>query len=179
MLQRRIANRYADALFGLALQQGKTDAWERELASLAAVLGSSPDLYGILIHPEIPLTRKEDVVQRVFQGKLSPEVLSLLLLLLRRGHDPDMDLVHDVFVALWNKARQLLPATVTSAVPLTAEQATALADALARRTGSRIQLSQAVDPELIAGLVVTVGDRVIDASARTTLEELRSAMAGG
>ncbi len=68
---------------------------------------------------------------------------------------------------------------MTSAVPLSESQAHELAQALARRTGSTIQLARNVDPELLAGMVVTIGDHVLDASARTTLQELRTAMTGG
>ena len=71
MLQRRIASRYAEALFGIAQQQGKTEVWEAELASLGAALDSSPELYQVLTHPEIPLRRKETVLKRAFQGKIS------------------------------------------------------------------------------------------------------------
>lgn len=89
MLQRRIASRYAEALFGLAQQQGKTEMWERELASLGSLIASLPDLYQVLTHPEIPLSRKETVLKNAFQGKIAQEILAVLLMLIRRGHEPE------------------------------------------------------------------------------------------
>lgn len=176
MLSRRIAGRYAEALFGLAQQQQKITEWEQELDALARVMQATPELHDVLTHPEIPLQQKERVVTQAFQGKVSREVLALLFMLLRRGHDPDMQVVHDIYVTLWNAARQLLPVTITSAVPLTDTQVGALSQAISRRTGSKLKLSVEVDNELIAGLVVRMGDRVIDASVRTTLEELRATL---
>jgi len=178
MLQRKIASRYAEALFSLAQQEGKTGEWEQELATLGALIASSPDLYSVLTHPEIPLGQKESVLKRAFQGKIADEILAVLLMLIQRGHSPDIDTIHDVFRQMWNQARRVLPVSVTSAVPLSEIQANALTNTLARRTGATIQLSRNVNPELIAGMVVTIGDRVVDASARTTLDELRSAMVG-
>ena len=178
MLPRKIASRYAEALFDLAQQQGKTAEYEEALVALAQVIDASSDLREVLTHPEIPLQQKERLINSAFQGKVAPEVLSLLFLLIRRGHDPDMRTVHDIFVLRWNQVRRLQPVTVTSAVPLSGEQTSALASALSRRTGATVQIEQAVDPELIAGIVVRIGDRVIDASARTVLEGLRESMAG-
>lgn len=90
----------------------------------------------------------------------------------------NIDTIHDIFRQLWDQARRVIPVTVVSAFPLSDVQATTLAQTLARRTGATIQLARNIDPELIAGMVLTIGDRVIDASARTTLAELREAMAG-
>ena len=83
-----------------------------------------------------------------------------------------------IFRQQWNAARRVIPVTVISAVPFSEAQAQTLAQTLARRTGSTIQLARNVDPELLAGMVVTIGDHVVDASARTTLQELRSVMTG-
>ncbi|HEY3377394.1 MAG TPA: ATP synthase F1 subunit delta [Armatimonadota bacterium] len=178
MLPRRIAGRYAEALYGLAAQQGKTAEWSQELAALADVMDANPELRAVLTHPEIPRDQKERIVTQVVQGSAGQQVLAVLFMLIKRGHDPDMRLLHDIYTELWNVARRVMPVTVTSAVPLTESQASALTQALTNRTGASIQLSQAVDANLLAGMVLMMGDRVIDASARTTLEQLRTLMTG-
>jgi len=178
MLPRRIAGRYAEAIFDLAQQQGKTAEYEGELASLAGVITAMPDLVAVLTHPEIPLAQKDTVLRRAFEGKVSRDVLVLLELLIKRGHEPDIATIHELFTARWNAVRRVMPVIVTTPIPLTPPQATTLANVLAKRTGSTIQLHQQVNPEIIAGMVITMGDRVIDASARTTLEQLRASMVG-
>jgi len=178
MLPRRIASRYAEALFGLAQHEQKTEMWERELATLAELIARMPELQALLTHPEIPLPRKQGVIARAFGGKIADPVLAVLMLLLKRGHDPDIETVHAIFVERWDTARTIVPVTVTSATPLTDPQVQALTASLARRTGGTIQLARAVDPALIAGMVVQIGDHVIDASAKTALDDLREAMRG-
>lgn len=176
MLPRRIANRYARALFSIAQEQGAVAQWEGELATLASVMAASPDLREVLSHPEISLARKMEILTLLFAGKAAPEILGLLRKLIQRGHDLDIEIVHEIFVELWNAARHLLPVSVTSAAPLTDNQIQALTERLSRQTGSTIQLARDVDPELIAGMVIQIGDRVIDASARGTLTDLREAL---
>ncbi len=176
MLARRIASRYAQALFTLAQQQGTVEEWEGELAMLASVITDTPDFSALLTHPEVTLARKQDVVTKAFAGKMAPAVLAVLLLLLRRGHDPAMGLLHEIFVDLWHEAQQVTPVTVVAALPLDDGQVTALTAALTKRTGRAITLTQQVDPALLSGLVVTIGDRIIDASGRTALNELRTSL---
>jgi F-type H+-transporting ATPase subunit delta len=179
MLPRRIASRYAQALFTLAQQQGTVEAWEGELATLAAVIADTPDFSALLTHPEVSLARKHDVLVRAFGGKVAPEVLAVLTLLIRRGHEPEMGVVHEIYVHLWHDAQRVMPATVVSAQPLDAAQASALTAALVKRTGRTVTLTQQVDPALLSGLIITVGDRIIDASGRTALDELRTTLMQG
>lgn len=176
MLQRRIASRYAEALFDLAQQQGTTEAWEAQLRALAAVFAGTPSLSTVLTHPEVTLQRKEEILRDAFGGKVAPEIISLLSLLLQRGHDPDIATIHSIFRELWDAARQVVPVTVTTAVPMSDGQQHLLAETLARRLGSTVQLHPQVDPEIIAGMIVRMGDRVIDASALGVLGALREAM---
>jgi F-type H+-transporting ATPase subunit delta len=176
MLPRRIAGRYAEALFDLAEQQGKSEEWERQLDALAVVFAATPELHTVLTHPEITLQRKEQILREAFAGKVAPEILGMVSLLIQRDHDPDIATVHDIFRELWNAARQVVPVTVTTAVPLSDQQRHTLAETLARRLNATIQLHPRVDPGIIAGMIVQMGDRVIDASASTPLAELREAM---
>ncbi|OPZ85369.1 MAG: ATP synthase subunit delta [bacterium ADurb.Bin429] len=178
MLARRIAQRYTRALFSLAQEHGTVARWEGELATLTSVLAASPELPQVLAHPEIPLASKLAVLERVFAGKLAPEILALVRLLITRGHEPDMETIHAIYVEEWNAARRILPVEVVSAVPLSEAQAQALTEQLTRKTGATIRLERSVDPALIAGLVLRIGDRVIDASARGALDGLRDAMRG-
>ena len=178
MLARRLAGRYAEALFDLAQGQGKTDEWEGQLAALAAAFAAAPDLLAVLMHPEIALPRKQQILREAFRDRVAPEMQAMMSLLLRRGHEPDIATIHEVFRDLWNIARRVTPVVVTTAAPMTDQQRGNLVATLVRRVGTEVQLEQRVDPEIIAGMVVRMGDRVIDASARTVLEELRAVMRG-
>jgi len=176
MLPRHIASRYAEALFDLAQQQGKTEEWGQQLSALAAVLVATPDLQTVLTHPEITLPRKQEILREAFKSRVAPEILGMLSLLIQRSHDPDLATLHDIFQELWDEARQVVPVTVTTAVPLSDGQRSTLLDTLVRRLGVTVQLEPRVDPDIIAGMIVRMGDRVIDASASTTLSALRETM---
>lgn len=178
MLSRRIAGRYAVALFSIAQQQGHTEIWAAELRQLGEILATQPELREILVHPEVALRKKEQLITRVFQGQLSREILAVILLLIRRGHEPDMATLAELFTEEWNMARNNLPVSVVTAVPITAEQRAALIAALTKRTGANITLKTSVDPAVIAGMVITFGDRVIDAGAQHALAALQASMAG-
>jgi len=174
MLPQKIASRYAEALFGLAQQHGTIEEWERGLALLASVITETPDFAALLTHPEVPLARKQAVLEHAFAGRIAPEVLAVLTLLIKRGHDPEMDVVHDMYIHLWHTAQRVVPVTITSALPLSDMQVSALTTVITTRTGRTVLLQQQVDPDILSGLIITMGDRVIDASARTALAELRT-----
>lgn len=178
MLSRQIAERYAEALFELAQQHEKTAVWEADLQGLTTLMADTPELTHFLTHPEIPLARKEAVLRQVLQQQVAPEVLATVLLLLKRGHEPDMQTFLDVYHDMQNRAQRVLPVTVTTALPLTELQSASLAQVLLKRTGAKIRLQQTVDPNILAGMVITMGDRVIDASALSSLEQLRESMRG-
>ena len=176
MLERRIASRYVEALFDLAQQQQQAEAWEQQLAALAGVFTSSPELLTVLVHPEVTQARKGEILQQAFGGKVAPEILHLLQLLLQRGHEPDISTLHEVFRELWDAARQVVPVTVTTAVPLSDQQQQALARTLTARLQATVRLESRIDPDIIAGMIVQMGDRVVDASTRAMLEDLRETM---
>jgi len=176
MLPRHIASRYTEALFDLAQGQGKTEEWERQLGALAAVLDATPELRTVLTHPEIGLRRKKEILRDAFGGKVAPEIIGMLSLLIQRDHDPDLATISDIFREMWNAARQVVPVTVTTAVPLSDSQRNNLHQTLARRLGATVQLEPQVEPAIIAGMIVQMGDRVIDASAQSALNDMREAM---
>ena len=178
MLQRKIANRYAKAIFDLAVETGKTEKWESELILVSGLFASTNDLIDYLTHPEIPLARKEALLDTILADSVCKEVKLLFLMLLRRGHYPDAHLIHEIYLSYWNEMRNILPVTVTSATAISDEQAKSLANALAVRTGANIQLKTEINPEILAGLIIRLGDKVIDASAKTALDEMLIVMAG-
>ena len=178
MLSRRIAGRYAVALFLIAQQHGHTEAWAAELRFVGEILAKEHELREILLHPEIALQKKQELITRVFKGQLSQEILAVLLMLIRRGHEPDMATLAEIYNDEWNKVRNTVPVSVVTAVPISTAQRAALTAVLSRRIGANIILETSVDPAVIAGMVVTIGDRVIDAGARHALATLQASMAG-
>jgi F-type H+-transporting ATPase subunit delta len=178
MIYRRIARRYAAALFGAAREQGIAEQVEADLRAAHAGIAADPRLHAALAHPEIPAARKRDFLQRAFAG-LTPLALTFLSLLVRRRRQAYLADIAEEYRDMADEARGLVRARVVSAVDMTEEQRTRLRRALERRTGKRVEMSAAVDSSLLAGLVVTIAEqKVVDASARGRLEKMRALLAG-
>jgi F-type H+-transporting ATPase subunit delta len=169
--------RFADAAFEIALRDDNVKKWRKELDA-AAELAASDELQRVLANPAIPLDQRISVARKVF-ASLSKPVLNLVLLLLKRGRIEQLPRVAAEFRRLDDKRNNIVHATVTSAAPLDADEVKAIAARLEELTGSSVDLETSVDPDLLGGVVVRVGDRLIDGSVRGRLERLRNQLASG
>jgi F-type H+-transporting ATPase subunit delta len=169
--------RFADAAFEIALRDGTVETWRRELDA-AADLAASEELEAVLANPAIPLEQRSGAAEKVF-ASFSRPVLNLIQLLLRRGRIEQLPRVAAEFRRLDDKRNNIVHAVATSAAPLAADEVRAIAARLEELTGSRVDLETSVDPDLLGGLVVRVGDRLIDGSVRGRLERLRNQLAAG
>ncbi len=169
--------RYADAAFEIATRDGTIETWRRDLDGAAGELDGS-ELMAILANPSLPLEQRTNVAREVFQG-LSAPARNLVLLLVRRGRIEQLPRVAAEFRRLDEIRQGITHASATSATPLTDPEVRALTARLEQLTGGRIALQTDVDESLIGGLVVRVGDRLIDGSVRGRLERLRNQLASG
>lgn len=169
--------RYADAAFEIALRDNSVEVWRRELDQAATTL-EERGLETVLANPAIALDQRLDAAGQVF-GRLSGPVRNLVLLLVRRGRIEQLPRVAAEFRRLDDRRNGLTHAIATSAAPLGADEIRAITARLEEMTGDRIALETAVDPELLGGVVVRVGDRLIDGSVRGRLERLRNQLASG
>ena len=169
--------RYADAAFEIALRDKAVETWRKELDE-AAETSTGGELESVLANPAIPLDQRLNAAENVY-ASLSKPVRSLILLLVRRNRIEQLPRVAAEFRRLDDRRNGLTHATATSAAPLGAEETEAITARLEELTGGRIALETAVDPSLLGGVVVRVGDRLIDGSVRGRLERLRGQLAAG
>ena len=168
--------RYAEAAFQLADRDGSIETWRRELEQAAAA--TDGQLMAVLANPALPLDQRLQAADRVL-ADLSQSVRNTVLLLVRRGRIEQLPRVVAEFVRLDERRRGITHATATSAAPLTDLEVKALTARLEQMTGGRIALTTDIDESLLGGLVVRVGDRLIDGSVRGRLERLRNQLASG
>jgi F-type H+-transporting ATPase subunit delta len=169
--------RYADAAFEIAQRDGAFETWRRDLDA-AAEMATEGELERVLANPAIPLDQRISVAEQVFRS-LSGPVRNLVLLLVRRNRIEQLPQVAAEFRRLDDRRNGLTHAVATSAAPLEADEVKAITARLEELTGGRVDLETAVDPSLLGGLVVRVGDRLIDGSVRGRLERLRHQLASG
>ena len=129
--------------------------------------------------PSIALETRAAAVETTFGRVASRPVLNLIQLMLRRGRIDELPRVAAEFRRLDNARQGITIATATSAAPLNADEVTALTQRLEAFTGGRVELDVKEDPSLLGGLVVRVGDRLIDGSVRGRLERLRNQLVSG
>ncbi|HET9346629.1 MAG TPA: ATP synthase F1 subunit delta [Candidatus Limnocylindrales bacterium] len=169
--------RYADAAFEIGLRDGTVEIWRRELDAAAASVADH-QLVEVLGNPATPLDQRLEAAKGVF-ATFSQPVRNLLLLLVRRGRIEQLPRVAAEFARLDDERNGLTHATATSAAPLGPEEVRAIAGRLEDLTGGQVALETDVDPSLLGGVVVRIGDRLIDGSVRGRLERLRGRLAAG
>jgi F-type H+-transporting ATPase subunit delta len=172
------ARRYAEAAFEIAERDGTVDAWRTELQTAADVLGDER-LTRYLTNPAVAFEQRAEVVDTALGKVVSQPVRNLIHLQLKRGRIDQIGRVADEFRRLDNRRKGVTEATATAAAELTPAELEALTTRLEQFTGGRVELDVTVDPSLLGGLVVRVGDRLIDGSVRGRLERLRNQLVSG
>ena len=173
MTSRRVAARYAEALFGLAQARASVETVRAELQALVGLIAQTPALASLLERPDLEAERKLAAATAALEGQFSAIVTSLLAVLLRHRRGDQVGAVAEAFAEMADDAAGVVKAEATTVVPLTPVQRSRLTGALSRITGRRVVLAERVEPEVLAGVRVQVGDRLIDGSAAGRLERMR------
>lgn len=172
-----LAGRYASALFDLAAESGKVTAVEKDLETLGAALAESGDLAALTTNPELARDVQGKAMAAVAKKlKLSALTTNFIGVLAGNRRLAKLPAIISAFKAIAAAQRGEVTATVTSAHPLSDDQLAALKTKLTAREGRTVMLTASVDPDLLGGLVVTIGSQRIDASIRTRLNSLAKAM---
>ena len=174
MRDRRLATRYAGALLASAGRDGDLAAVAESYAAVRELLGQRPELGAFLRGPQVSEDEKRGLLRTLFGGRIEPLLLNFCLLLIDKNRIENLDEIGQEFARLVERAQGLQRAVVTTAVPLPPDLEGALAKQLETLTGTRIVLEKRVDPAVIGGVAVVVGDNVIDGTVRASLQHLRA-----
>ena len=167
---------YARGLFEIAQAEGTLDEVEDELFRFARSYESNDALRNALTDEMIPASRRQAIIEDLLGGKATSTTLQLISMVVGSGRGRDLPAIIDQLVQRASTTKNLELAEVRTVVPLTEDQQTRLAAALANATGKAVNLKVVVDPTVLGGLVATVGDTVIDGSVRSRLNQLKEAM---
>lgn len=172
------ARRYAEAAFELAIRDDTVDVWRAEL-DLASAIVAEDRIGRALANPSIPLETRTATAEATFGPHVGRITLNLIGLLLRRGRIEELPRLSAEFCRLDDERQGVTHATAISASSLTGDEVKALAKGLQALTGGRVELDVQVDSSLLGGLIVRLGDRLIDGSVRSRLERLRNQLVSG
>jgi F-type H+-transporting ATPase subunit delta len=171
-----IAEVYSRALFEAAQDAGSLDRVHDELGEFADALAESHDLQVFFFSPYFSSQEKKDGLGRLIEDA-DESLVRFLELLAERHRMPVAFRIRRAFDTLWREENKLLPVTVTSAVELEQDMVDGIGKKIEEQTGKRVELSSRVDPDVLGGLVLQVGNMVLDASVRNRLEQLRKRVA--
>jgi F-type H+-transporting ATPase subunit delta len=171
-----IARVYAKALFEAAKDLGKLDTIRGQLGQFVDALHENREMQLFLFSPSFSSAEKIEALKSAVTDA-EPEFLNFLELLLEKGRIPVIFRIQRQFNAMWDKENKRLGVTVTSAVELDPEVAKRISAEIEEQTGNTVELTSRVDPDILGGLVVQVGNMILDTSIQNRLEKLRKSVA--
>ena len=165
---------YGDALFEAAMDRDKGDALYEEVCALVPILNDNPDLLAMLGNPQIVKDEKVAIMNQVFSGRVQEELMGFLNIIVGKDRQNDLIPVFEYFIQRVKEYKKIGTVFVSSAMELKAEQRTRLEEKLLATTSyATLEMNYQTDPSLIGGMVIRIGDHVVDGSIRTRLYGLK------
>ena len=164
---------YAAALLEIARAEGSLETVEDELFRVARTIEGNDQLRSVLTDQAVPVDRRQGIVEDLLAGKATPITTALVSFVVGAGRGRDLPAIIDKLVEDAAEERKQAVAEVRSAIPLTDDQRSRLAQALSKATGKQVTVKLVVDPSVLGGIVARIGDTVIDGTVRHRLEQLK------
>ena len=165
---------YGDALFETAMDRDKVDILFEEVCALVPIFKGNPELTTLLGNPQVVKEEKVAIINRIFSGKLEQELMGFLAIIVEKDRQNDMIPIFEYFIQRVKEFKKIGSVSVTSAVELKKEQKARLEEKLLATTPYvELEMHYQTDADLIGGMVIRIGDHVVDSSIRTRLYELK------
>ncbi len=171
-----IAQVYSRSLFEVAREQDKLEEIREQLGDFADVLADERNMQLFFFSPQFSTEEKKEGLHKSVEGA-DEALVNFLELLLEKHRMPAIFRIRRQFDELWRQENKLLPVQVTSAVELDEETVRKIGDEIGEQTGRKVDLASRVDPDILGGIVLRVGNSILDASIRNRLEQLRKQVA--
>ena len=174
MSELRVASRYAKSLIELAAEKGVLEQVHEDMKLFASVVSQNRAFQMLLRNPIVKSDKKLAVINSVFKGKVNEMTLAFYNIVARKSRESILEFVASEFEKQYNIMKGIQRASVTSAAPLSPALRQQLGEKLANETGKTIQLEEKIDPSLIGGFVLQVGDKQIDSSVKYNLRKIKN-----
>lgn len=169
-----VGTTYGEALFELAVEEGREEEFLDEIIQLRKLLCENPDFEKLMNHPKILKEDKLKVLEEVFKGRISKELLGFLYLIVSKDRYGDIDNILDYFIEEVKRIKGIGIAYVTTAIDLSEVKKKEVEEKLLETTPfKKMEMHYRVDESLIGGMVIRIGDRVVDSSVKNKLFELQ------
>ena len=168
-----VSKTYGDALFETAVESNRLDDFSEEAKGILTVLRENQELSRLMNHPQIVKEEKLQLIENIFKGNVSDEMIGLMRMLIAKNHFGEMENVFIYFLDEVKEYKNIGTAYVTAPLPLSEEQKAAVEKRLLETTKYvEFEMHYDVDAALIGGLVIRIGDRVVDSSVKNKLTSL-------
>lgn len=168
-----VTTRYATALFDIAKAKDAVEQFEDEVKTILKILNEEKEFIQILAHPQILQDEKIKVIENVFEGKVSQEIVGLLVLIVRKNRQEILLDILSQFIEMAEVEKGILRATITTAMPLDDKQLAQIKTRLENNTQKTIELDVIHDKALIGGMIIKLGDKVVDGSIAGKMQALK------
>jgi ATP synthase F1 delta subunit len=173
-----LAQVYARSLFQAAREHGRLDELREQVGQFADALNENRELAVFFFSPYFSTKEKQEALDRVLDGA-DPLLLNFLKLLIENHRMPVIFRIRQEFERLWDEENRTLPVEITSAIDLDEATTESVGRQIGERTGRKVSLVSRVDPDILGGIIIRVGNSILDASIRNRLEQLRRHVAQG
>lgn len=168
-----VSKTYGEALFALAMEEQRLDEFYEAACNMVKVLKENEEFEKLMRHPRFTREEKAAIIEETFTGQIPKEMIGMLILLVKKGHAADILSVFRHFISMVKEEKQIGRAKVVSAIALSDEQKAKVEKRLLETTKyESFEMDYSVDESLIGGMVIRIGDRVVDSSVKTKLYEL-------
>ncbi|MCY4779842.1 F0F1 ATP synthase subunit delta [Sphingobacterium sp. UT-1RO-CII-1] len=167
-----VASRYAKSLIELAEEQNNLDAVKSDVEAVISILKSNSELLAVLKNPIIAVDKKQNILAAIFKDKANQLIVAFFNILVSKGRSNILLDIMEEFIREYNEKKGIVKATVTSATVLSETNLAELQNKITQEVNAQVILKNIVDPTLIGGFIVRVGDRQIDVSIAGKLNKL-------
>ena len=174
MMNSAVAKRYGQALLQIGQENNSIDRYQEDLKQVVEVFTTNDELNEVLISQTVSSDAKKAIVKELFANQVEANIVNLLCVIIDKAREEFIPDIYNAYCIYADEVRNIAYADVVSAYPLTEEQETALVDELAKMSGKTVKLNVSVDESLLAGMVVTFGDKVYDGTVSARLEGLKN-----
>lgn len=173
MLNKSVARRYAEAFFSIARENNKINDYQLELETVVKTIQEVDNLREYMNHLLIPVAAKKDVLKQLFAEQLSPVTLNFIMMIVEKKRETYIEVIIEEYKDMADEYRNIAKVELIAAKEVPEEDVQYLAEKLSASTGKTVQLNLKVDPTLLGGVKLRMGDQIIDGTVAKKLEMLK------
>lgn len=177
-MAKSVAKTYGEALFDLAMEENNMDALTEEVQAVSEIFVHNDELIKLLNHPKISREEKVSIIENIFKGRISDTIVGFLIIIVDKGRYNEINGIFEYYLDKVKEYRNIGIAYVTSAITLNEDQKDKILQKLLQTTKyKQFELHFTVDKSILGGLIIRIGDRVVDSSIKNQLKNMTKALA--